>query len=260
MFDDDAALTNADIEDGTYIRKARQWYSDIYHVPIAERSFYVIIIVLAILNSLLAVQSFLSIFPLNVKVPFLTYSDDAWADLPIAKKLASEPLEDKNFAVMKHLVKTYIVNRESYDIENYELRYRNIASQSTKSVFDKYKENMDATNLYSPYRIYTNRFKRNINVASIAFQSTGKDAFARIIFYASVVNVFDGREAKRAKFQVDMNFQYSNFDVDQSLEENVWIARLLGLTGQSIKASGDKRKITPMKFVVSGYEVRELLE
>lgn len=259
MFDDTAALTNADIEDGTYIRKARQWYSDIYHVPIAERSFYVIIIVLAIFNSLLAVQSFLSIFPLNVQVPFLTYSEDAWADLPIAKRL-SEPLEDKNFAVMRHLVKTYIVNRESYDIENYELRYRSTASQSTKSVFDKYKENMDATNLYSPYRIYTNRFKRNITVASTSFQSTGKDAVARVIFYASVVNVFDGREAKRAKFQADMNFQYSNFDVDQSLDENVWIARLLGLTGQSIKASGDKRKITPMKFVVSGYEVRELLE
>lgn len=260
MFDDDAPLANADIENGTYIRKARQWYSDIYHVPIAERSFYIIIIILAIINSLLAVQSFLSIFPLNVKVPFLTYSEDAWADLPIAKKLVVDPLEDKNFAVMRHLVKTYVVNRESYDIENYELRYRSTGTQSTKSVFEKYKENMDATNLYSPYRIYTNRFKRNITIIDTAFQSMGKDAAARVVFYASVVNVHDGREAKRAKFQADINFQYSNFDVDQSLDENVWIARLLGLTGQSIKASGDKRKITPMKFVVSGYEVRELLE
>lgn len=260
MFDDDAPLTNADIEDGTYIRKARQWYSDVYHVPIAERSFYIIVIALAAINSLIAIQSFLSIFPLNVKIPFLTYSKDAWEDMPIARKLVEGPLEDKNFAVMRHLIHSYVINRESYDIDNYELRYRNIASQSTNNVFDKYKENMDAANLYSPYRIYTNRFKRNISIAATNFQSIGKDSTARIIFYASVVSVFDGRETKRAKFQADINFQYANFSVDQSLDENVWIARFLGLTGEAIKASGDSRKVTPMKFIVSGYEVRELLE
>lgn len=260
MFDDDAPLTNADIENGTYIRRARQWYSDVYHVPIAERSFYIIVIVLALINSSIAIQSFLSIFPINVKVPFLTYTNDAWTDLPIAKKLAESAHEDKNFAVMRHLVKAYVVNRESYDIENYELRYRNIASQSTKSVFDKYKENMDASNLYSPYRIYTNRFRRNVSIVSIDFQSSANDYTSKIVFYASVVNVFDGKETKRSKFLADINYQYSEFNVDQSLDENVWIARLLGLTGESIKASGEKRKITPMKFVVSGYEVRELLE
>lgn len=260
MFHDNAPLTPQDVEDGTYFRKARQWYSDMYHYPVTERSYYFIIIFLSLVISMYGVQSFYGIFPLSVKIPFLVYSNDAWVDLPIAKKIAIDPREDKNDAVMRYMVEDYVVNRESYDLERYELRYRNIASESTRGVFEKYKESMEATNLYSPYRIYTNRFKRVINMTSYSFERGEKESRAVVDFYASVLNVFDGQEVKRGKYRAEITYHYVNFSIDQSLDSYVWIAHLFHLTGDTIKASGEKRKVIPMKFVVSDYKVKELLE
>ncbi len=263
MFHDDPPLTAQDVESGAYFQKARQWYSDVHHYTIAERSYYIIIITFAVINFIFAMQSFMGIFPLSVKVPFLTYSEDAWVDQPTGVMIAKSPLEGKNDAVLRYLLESYVTNREAYDLDRYELRYRNIASQSTSGVFDKYKESMDASNLYSPYRIYTNRFKRSIKIVpeeSRNERNAGKDSHAHVVFFASVVNLFDGQEVKHSKFQVDIDYQYANFEIDQSLESYVWIARLLHLTGETIKASGEKRKVVPMKFVVSGYNVREMLE
>lgn len=263
MFHDDAPVTAEDIESGAYFKKARRWYSDVYHFPIAERSFYIVLILLALITSALGVQSFFSMFPLSVRVPFLVSSEDAWTDQPVAVKIALTPYEVKNQAVRRFLLQSYVASREEYDLEHYELRYRSIASQSTSAVFEKYKEEMDASNLYSPYRIYTNRFRRNVTVnpESISYEiEKGKEAHAKVIFYSAVLSVLDGRVIKRSKYQADITFQYSDFSVDQSLDSHVEIARLLGLTGESIRASGEKRKVVPMKFVVSGYNVREMLE
>lgn len=263
MYYDDSSITPEDVEDGSYFDAAHKWYSDLYHMPIAERSFYIIIITLALINFWYGFQSFTGIFPLSVPVPFVTYSNDAWNDLPRAERIAKDPLEDKNDGVKRFLLQSYIVNREAYDLPKYELRYRNIASQSTKIVFDKYKENMDAKNIYSPYSLYTNRFRRDVALQSYAVQKVdeGTSYDATVVFYATVVSLFDGTEIKRSKFQANVKFQYVNFEVDQSLDEYVWIAKLLHLTGDTIRISGEeKRKIVPMKFIVSGYTVKELLE
>lgn len=261
MFHDDDPITPEEVADGTYFRKARQWYSDIHHYPITQRSYFFIIITLSLFISAYGVSAFYGVFPLTVKVPFLVYSEDAWVDLPIAKKITQDPYEDKNDAVMRFMLEDYVVNRESYDLDHYELRYRNIASESTRGVFDKYKANMDATNLYSPYRIYTNRFKRVVNLLTYNVnKDAGHDSTVRITFYATVVNVFDGQEVKRSKYQVDMRYHYDPFKIDQRLDSYVWIANFLGLTEEGIKASGEKRKVTPMRFIVSDYQVKEMLE
>ena len=57
--------------------------------------------------------------------------------------------------------------------QKFELRYRNIWSQSTKNVFEEYKKQIDATNPYSFYRIFTNQSKRTINVLSLGISTQG---------------------------------------------------------------------------------------
>jgi len=263
MYHEDTPITREDIEDGTYYRKAHEWYSLVYHLPIAERSFYIIVILLAVINGIFGAKSFFGIFPLDVPVPFMIYSDDLWNDLPRIQKIALSPLEDKNQAVMRHLLYAYVSNRESYDLEHYEIRYRNIASQSTHNVFEHYKKSMDATNMYSPYRLYTNRYRRDVYVVSYEFDKSddvSRPSHATLQFYANVVNLGTQQIVKSGKYQVEMGYQYVDFTVDQSLDSVVFIARLLHLTGDSIRVSGEKRKIVPMKFVVSDYHVSELIE
>lgn len=261
MFDDDEPLTAERVEDGTYFLKAREWYSTLYHYPMTERVYYVILIFISLVTTWFSFDSFNSIFPLSVKVPFLVYSNDAFVDNPVAKLITNDPREDKNVAVMRYMIEDYVVNRESYDLDHYEFRYRNIAAESSRDVFEKYKDSMDATNLYSPYRVFTSRFKRIIELTNFSFDiGDGRNSKSSVEYYASIVNVFDGQEVKRTKHRATLVFHYDRFSVDQSLDAFVWVAHFLGLTGDTIKASGDKRKVIPMKFIVSGYESKELLE
>lgn len=249
------------IESGAYFKVSRQWYSELFHTPIAQRSYYIIIILLALLNGYLAVLSFTEVFPIRVPVPFITYTNNIWEDIPHIKRIALTPSEDKNIAVMKFLVRSYVENRESYDLPLFELRYRNIWSQSSKDVFDEYKRQIDATNPYSFYQLYTNRSRRMIDVDALDYDTGKNGEFqAHVTFGASIVALTNNEETSRSRWRADITFKYTRFSVDQSLDSNNAVARFFGLTGDSLRASGEKRKVVPMTFIVSDYKVKELLE
>jgi type IV secretory pathway component VirB8 len=249
-----------EIENGEYFRESRRWYSEIFHTPIAQRSYYVLVILLAMINMYFANVSFSRVFPITVSVPFITYSNNIWEEIPHIRRITSDELEDKNAAVMKFLIASYVDNRESYDLPLFELRYRNIWSQSTKNVFEEYKKQIDASNPYSFYRLYTNRARRYVEVQSLDWGRANNTMQAHVIFEAYIILLADGSELSHSKWRADITYKYTDFRVDQSLDTRNAIARFFGLTGDSLKASGEKRKIVPMTFIVSDYKVKELLE
>ncbi len=258
--DDDKESLAANVESGTYFIAARQWYSELFHTPIAQRSYYIIIILLSIVNGYYAVMSFLGVFPIRVPVPFITFSSNIWEDIPHIKRITNKAAEDKNVAVMKFLLSSYVENRESYDLPLFELRYRNIWSQSAKNVFDEYKKQIDASNPYSFYQLYTNRSRRVIDIHSLDYEQ-GRDEFqAHVTFGATVVSLSNNEDTGYSKWRADISYKYTDFMVDQSLDYNNKVARFFGLTGDSLRASGEKRKVVPMTFIVSDYKVKELLE
>lgn len=248
------------VEDGSYFKQARDWYSEIVHMPIAERSYYIIIIFLCVINTYFAIQSFTGVFPISPMVPFTVYSDNIWDDLPRINRIAENKLEDKNVAVMKFLLRTYVENRESYDLKLYEFRYRNIWNHSSKGVFERYKELMDASNPYGPYRLYANKERRIITIRSLDYERGEEESFARIRFYASVVSLTTGKVVSQSSQEALIRYKYTDFSVDQSLDQSVWAARFFGLTGGGLRDSGERRKVVPMTFLVLDYQVKELLE
>jgi type IV secretory pathway component VirB8 len=256
----DTESIKAAVDDGSYYAAARTWYSELFHTPIAERSYYVIVIFLAIVNGYFAINSFMEVFPISPRIPFVTYTNDIWEDLPYIKRIASDQSEDKNVAVMKFLLGSYVENRESYDLRLYELRYRNIWSQSTAGVFEQYKTQMDASNSSSFYRLYTNKEKRVINVLSTNYTRTPGISEAHVIFDAAIVSLADSQQVRHSKWRADITYKYTDFEVDQSLDKDVWVAHVLGLTGKAAGDSGERRKMVPMTFMVSNYQVKELLE
>lgn len=249
----------AQIESGDYFGAGRSWYSEIFHVPVTQRSYYIVVIVLSLVNVYFAVESFLGVFPISVPVPFVTYANNLMEDIPHIRKISRDQAEDKNVAVMKFLIASYVINRESYELSQFELRYRNIWSQSATSVFDEYKKQIDTSNPYSYYRLYTNTAKRVIIIDSLDMEDD-KSGHAQVVFEAPVISFYDNSEVSRSKWKADISFKYTNFSVDQSLDINNAVARFFGLTGRSLKASGERRKVVPMTFIVSEYKVKELLE
>jgi len=250
----------SDVESGAYFTASRQWYGDIFHSPISERSYYIIVILLALINMIFAVHSFFGVFPVVVPAPFITMSDDYINDLPHIRRLALSEYEDKNVAVMRFLIASYVMNRESWDIPSYEMRYRNIASQSADSVFQDYEKLTDISNPYSFYRLYTNQYKRVIDIESLAIDNGHESTMAHIVFTALLVPVDNTQPVSRSRWQANMQFKYTDFSVDQSLDIRNRVARFFGLTGDALKDSRERRKVVPMKFVVSDYKVKELLE
>lgn len=256
----DSPSIASQVEDGTYFIAARKWYSELFHTPIAQRSYYIFVILLSLINVYFAVLSFTGVFPISVRVPFVTYSNDVTQDIPRIKRISSFKSEDKNLAVMKFLVRSYVINRESYDLSLFELRYRNIWSQSSKEAFEEYKKQIDASNPYSFYRMYTNRARRSIDIQSVNIEH-GKDALiAHVVFEAPVTLLSSGSRIGTSKWRADFTYQYTDFAVDQSLDTHNAVARFFGLTGNALRVSGERRKVVPMTFVVSDYKVKELLE
>ena len=66
MNEQEAQSIAADVDSGSYFNLARNWYSELYHTPIAQRSYYIVIILLSVVNMYFAVKSFLGVFPIDV--------------------------------------------------------------------------------------------------------------------------------------------------------------------------------------------------
>ena len=260
MEDVDTEIIAQQLGSGAYYTQARRWYSELFHTPMGQRSYYIILILMALLNMYFAILSFLGVFPIVVPVPFITYSNNIWEEIPRIQRISQDSLEDKNVAVMKFFIRSYVENRESYDLPFFELRYRNIWSQSTKQVFEEYKKLIDASNPYSFYRQFTNRSRRIVDVLRMDFDRGSSASVAHVTFEAHIMSLIDGQEIGHSLWRADFNYKYTDFFVDQSLETNNPIARFFGLTGSSLKDSGERRKIIPMTFIVSDYKVKELLE
>jgi len=262
MNDQDTQLITNEVESGTYFSLARSWYSELFHTPIAQRSYYIVIILLSLVNVYFAITSFLGVFPIDVPVPFITFSNDLVEDIPRIGPISNDLTEDKNVSVMKYFIKSYVIGRESYDLSRFELRYRNIWSQSTKDVFEQYKKQIDASNPYSFYRLYTNQSRRLVEIVSLKYQHTkGKGlSHAQLVIECPVISLSTGKEESTSTWRVELTYNYTDFWVDQSLDSDNPIARFFGLTGSSLRASGERRKVVPMTFIVSDYTVKELLE
>ncbi len=253
------SLTDS-IEDGSYYVAAHRWYSDIFHAPIAERSYYIIVLLLACLNVYYSGSAFMSMFPLNAPAAFNISVGDIWTEYPRIQKLARSSSEDKNVALMRYLIENYITNRESYDLRSYEFRYRNIWSTSSAQVFDTYKTLVDPSNPLSLYHQYTDLANRTVEIVSMDYDRKPEIAHAHVVFRTHVTSVVTMRELRQAKWEADLSYKYTDFKVDQKLNTHNSIAALLGLTGKGAKGSGEKRGVTPMTFMVTDYQVKEMLE
>lgn len=262
-------LTPEEIESGEYYRRGRLWYSELFHRPISQRSYYLVVITLSLINLFFAALSFSEIFPIHQRVPFIVYSNDVWEELPVTKALNPGKSRNENQAVMEFLLASYMEARESYDQAHYDLRYRSVWTQSTPEVFERYKAELtDASSIYSPYHLYSNHSKRVVRPLSIEFPPEEKGKHASIKFLATVISTADNQEENVSKWQADIIFDYTPFAIDQSLEVKHWwiahavckLGKVFCLTGDTPATSDGKPKVIPMTFLVSDYQVKRLLE
>lgn len=233
----------AAVEDGSYFLAARRWYSDIYVSVIPQRFFFVFLTVLAALTGLLALVAILRLMPLTPRVPFLYEAEDAYNQIPIIRPIKTYRTQDINDALRRFFLKEYVQQREGYSSASVTLRVNFVRNHSDKNTFARYGAYMDVRNPRSPVQelgIYSTKITR-VDAANVTLQpvATRNDYWQASIPFTVTVN---GQQTTRTtNYRADVTFFYKDLIVEQTKDNE----------------DNEPFNITPMRFIVTDYKVRQ---
>ncbi len=231
---------------GTYFQAGREWYSAVYHYPIAGRSLYGVLAVLSVATLAISFMVVSSVFPISRQKEIVVFTDDVFGDVSHADKLA-KPGDDLNNAIARYIIPVYVMAREyyEYNIKKLEESFSIIRQQSSNEVFAQYQKIMDPQNRASPLTRYGKNIKREIKIGRYSVDTSVSPYTAKVEFSASVN---DGRRIHKNNYIADITFRFSKIQVDQ-------------ITGDVFKEDIGSGEMTDLNgrldFIVTGYKVRE---
>lgn len=212
-FDYDPDEVKAQTESGEYFLSARRWYDDLYHKPLAERCYFIVITLLCATTILFSYLVYQSMFPLSPAVPYPVTSADISQEMPLIKPLRVRPAEDLNLAVARYLAANYVEARESYlyDVTQLEWRFNRVRSTSDDEVFVQYQQHMNPENTESPLTKYGRTAQRSVTVQRVIVKLEGEPKRATVHFTAQVEQ---GGEITSKKLIADIAFRLPELKVN----------------------------------------------
>ena len=216
------------VRTGEYFRESRNMYDISVHDPMAERYMFLFITVISVIILLIALKAAQDYYPLNRAVPLIFDTNDAVEDIPHIQKLQVSKEEDPGEALLRFMVKHYVMVREEYNIATFDRDVNSVKNQSAESTYKDFQQLIDPRNPDSPITMYQRHSKRKISILSTKRLQDGMD----VVFEASVESK---AETKKTHWRANIAFQYSGIGIDQK-------------TGT----------VTPVSFVVTKYHSKRL--
>jgi type IV secretion system protein VirB8 len=217
------------IRSGEFFRESRAMYDFTVHNPMAERYFYVLVCALAGIIFLASIVAVNGLYPLKRAVPFIVSSTNIAEDFPNIHTLTAQKNEDPSGAVLRFVIKNYVLLRESYDINTFDRNTNGIKSQSSEQVFAEYQRLTSPTNPESPIALYQRHSRRVVTVLSTRQLN---ETTIEATFEATVIGKTD---VKKSAWQANITFNYSGIALDES-------------TG----------RVKPFTFTVTSYKAKRL--
>lgn len=228
------------VRSGEYFRDVRRMIDSDLHEPMTDRYWYILITtpcILIVIFSFLALQS---LYPLRPPVPFIFGIDDIVEDIPQMKHLVEVDGEGADRAIQRFLVKTYVKEREEYNIATFDRNQIALEAISTKKVFEDYQKYIALDNPESPIVKYQRHTKQDIRILSADWledednDKTDQRDFAMQVVYEAILTP-STKEDKPKRWKVDVAFKYEPVKLDEK-------------TG----------KVSPYGFIVTGYNAKRL--
>lgn len=235
------------IEDGSYFKNARRWYSVLYMSVMSERCLYIILTVISTLSALFAIISLLQLLPVKPTMPLLFPMTNVTRDFPTIQELRHSPTQPVNDALQRYFVKAYVEKREDYTFEMIQSNFRFLKTYSTNAVMDAYSRYIDPASPRSPINKYEKKSERSIEVTNISIaREDGRDIdwtedgkfIANVDFIARVIHPF---ATEVSDWRAQVVFDYVMLKEIQPDNQQ---------TG--------KLKVEPMKFTVTDYTAIEV--
>lgn len=216
------------VRTGEYYREARGMYDTTINDPMSERYIYVFVTFCSVIIFLIAYFAMEGLYPLKRSIPLTYLTHDIIEDMPRVKSLQNFKNENPSEALLRFLVKNYIMLREEYDITTFDRDANGIKSQSSDEVFRQFQQFIDPHNKESPIKVYQRHSRRKIVVLSTRRTPEGMEA----IFEA----IIDSRtDVKKSHWRVNIAFQYTGVELDEKSDT-----------------------VKPMSFVVTEYHSKRL--
>lgn len=188
-----------------YFQQARSWSDDIYLSALGSRNRYRYVFLWSLLIISLLLVSFMFLLPLkHTELVVVHHMDDGtvWVDQPVSKK----PIVDR--AQVESDIVRYVINRESYNILEYDHRYSLVNLLSNDRVSKEYRDQQSSTNQDSPINRFKRRIVRSVHVRNIIYlNKDNNNPLAQINFTVTDRDSLTGRY-KDYNFLALMSWKY----------------------------------------------------
>lgn len=228
------------IRTGAYFVEARKWYFILFSNPIAERSFYIITVIISAVCLFIAIMAVNNILPVSSEFPFFVRNNDTINKIPKMIKLRKSNDETQDFALMRFYVSQYVIYRETYAQDTFDLSQKFIANYSDQANFENYKQLMDLNNPASPRLLFSDAWtRRSITIDEVLINEKVSPTQAVVQFHSLVRG---GQTNDSIAYSANIRFLYSPLQVVPELDS---------VTGETMT------KFQPPEFQVVSYQAQQ---
>lgn len=214
MSESEAKRIKQAVESGEYFRQARKWYDVIYHRPLGERSFFILVTFFAFITIVLSASVYLSMQPLRRTVPYIIQSFNLAEDIPYVRSLKYAPEENLNVSVARYLVYDYLNRREyyKYDVAKLEQTFSRLRVTTADHEFANYQELVSPQNPASPFNKYGRNIVREVYPGNMTLEMEGEPKTAKVRY---TTNLIDGTKQQQEYWEATIRFYFPQLIVDQ---------------------------------------------
>lgn len=213
MAQDSEQLAEA-VRSGEYFEQSRAWYRTVYIGPISERSFYLVVVIIAVLIALMAALALKLFLPVTSRPGILIGNERLFDTMP---RLV--PLRDKGSDMDRSLVKFFIANyvtkRESYAEGDYVSNYLFVRAQSDEATFAQYASVYNSANPNSPAAILGSNGQRVVTLQGFESDFNTPVATARVSFSTELQGIEGG---SRANWTAEIKYRYTPLVVTPTID------------------------------------------
>lgn len=194
------------LEDGSYFKEGRQWYSAIYISPISERIFFIILTCVAGLIFIMAVLALLYLLPIKPRIPFVYRAANMFEEVPTMVRL-KKPEDPANPAIVRYYLSAYTTMRESYSEDKFLSSRAFVKAYSDPSVFDEYNRLTHPDNPRSPIRRFGRFIDLSAKVQSVRFDRSAQPYKATVQFSTEEIGT---SVSEKTNWTATINFFYTD--------------------------------------------------
>lgn len=198
------------IKSGAYFEQSRKWYQALYIGPISERSFFLIVAILAGLVAIIAFFAVLGLLPITARPPLVLRTEQMDVAVPDITHMR-ERGQPVNEAMLEFYIGAYVQLRESYAVASYESNYAFVHTHSDAATAAAYAAAFGRENPRSPANLLGENGARYVEVQSIDTDKSTDPMTAKVSFSTELFGT--STPSAKTQWTATIQFYYSDLAV-----------------------------------------------